>query len=318
VSPTQTMLIVGAGPMQFNFTFLNPIEPGDWVKQLILLSYMSLTVKSLDGAAHAVQVYSDLSAGGQALWWMVTDYGNISGFMVKRQNPTLPDHNHPDFYTEWGTLYHFMETGDNTTWTMAKNSVSRQSFQYNGVLDRSFDPSGSGGVLTTPNLTVFALSRDLGTIQAMQDPIVWAVRYSTNPVINYTDPSGTPQQRSLFYKTQYSDDESLVSDFINDFVTASSRAQKLDQKILQEAAPISEPLKDVVSLMTAHVYGSTQLMVAIDTSGEFNKSDVMAFMKDMKTNQVNPIEKLYSAFPAFMYIDPNLGRLLLEPLFQLQ
>ena len=68
--------------MQFNLTFLNPIEvrteqsslyylvltlslkPGDWVKQSIPFSYLSLTAKSLDGAAHAVQVYSDVSGGG--------------------------------------------------------------------------------------------------------------------------------------------------------------------------------------------------------------------------------------------------------------
>ena len=36
------------------------------------------------------------------------------------------------------------------------------------------------------------------------------------------------------------------------------------------------------------------------------------------SSRVNAVETLYSAFPAFMYIDPTLGRLLLEPLFQLQ
>jgi hypothetical protein len=35
-------------------------------------------------------------------------------------------------------------------------------------------------------------------------------------------------------------------------------------------------------------------------------------------SRVNAVETLYAAFPAFMYIDPNLGGLLLEPLFQLQ
>ena len=36
------------------------------------------------------------------------------------------------------------------------------------------------------------------------------------------------------------------------------------------------------------------------------------------SSRVNAVETLYSAFPAFMYIDPTLGRPLLEPLFQLQ
>ena len=36
------------------------------------------------------------------------------------------------------------------------------------------------------------------------------------------------------------------------------------------------------------------------------------------SSRVNAVETLYSAFPAFMYIDPTLGRPLLEPLLQLQ
>ena len=36
------------------------------------------------------------------------------------------------------------------------------------------------------------------------------------------------------------------------------------------------------------------------------------------SSRVNAVETLYAAFPAFMYIDHNLGGLLLEPLFRLQ
>jgi hypothetical protein len=63
----------------------------------------------------------------------------------------------------------------------------------------------------SPNFTVFSIARNLGTIQATQDPVVWAFGFITDPAINYTDLSGASQQRSLFYKTQYSDDTSLVS-----------------------------------------------------------------------------------------------------------
>ncbi|KAH9035568.1 hypothetical protein EDB85DRAFT_869131 [Lactarius pseudohatsudake] len=320
ISPTQTILTAEAGPMQINLTFLNPIEPKDWVKQSIPLSYLSLTAKSLDGAAHAVQVYSDLSAEwvsgnrSQEILWMGIDDDSVIGYRVKRQNPTLSEK--VTAVTEWGTLYHFMEMGDNITSKIADHLVSRDLFLHNGMLDA---PDAPNSPLLIPNSTVFAMSRDLGTIQATRDPIVWVVGYATDPVINYTDLSGTPpQQRSPFYKTQYSDDKSLVVDFISDFANASSRAQKLDQKILQGAASFSGPLGDLVSLTTAEIYGNTQLTVATDASGEFNKSDVMAFMRGMGTNRVNPVETLYSAFPAFMYIDPDLGGLLLEPLFRLQ
>jgi len=81
ITPTQTVVISQVGPMQVNLTFLNPIEvrldssvsfkymhthpskPGDWIKQSIPFSYIAFTAKSLDGSAHAVQLYTDVTGG---------------------------------------------------------------------------------------------------------------------------------------------------------------------------------------------------------------------------------------------------------------
>ena len=79
----------------------------------------------------------------------------------------------------------------------------------NGVLDNQTDPNFRS---ISPNFAVFAISRNLGLIQATEDPVVWAVGLITDPAIQFTAlPGAAPQQRSLFYKTQYSDDTSLVS-----------------------------------------------------------------------------------------------------------
>ena len=129
--------------------------------------------------------------------------------------------------------------------------------------------------------------------------MVWAIGYTTDPAISYTDQSGSsPETRSSYYKLQYSDDAPLVLfallrnvfdlmsrcqivDFLNDFSNASSRAHQLDLKILQDAASISNLLGDLVSTAVAQVYGSAQLTVGIDTRGNLNKSDVMMFMKNI-------------------------------------
>jgi hypothetical protein len=68
-------------------------------------------------------------------------------------------------------------------------------------------------IQTIDNQTmVFAISRDLGTIQATQAPIVWAIGYTTDPAISYPNQSGTLlQQRSPYYKLQHPDDQSMVS-----------------------------------------------------------------------------------------------------------
>jgi hypothetical protein len=102
----------------------------------------------------------------------------------------------------------------------------------------------------------------------------------------------------LYYKSKYTNDGDLVSghpswrddasnihiqilDFLNDYTNASSRAQQLDNKILQDSASVSNLLGDVVSLAIAQVYGSTQLTIGIDDLGNPNTSDVMMFMKNI-------------------------------------
>lgn len=169
-------------------------------------------------------------------------------------------------------------------------------FLLSGALDNQIDTNFRA---ISSSFPVFALSSDFGNIQTMQ-PVVWAVGYTTDPTISYTDLSGgPPTQRSSYYKSQYSSgDGPLVSDgfswkvdvsnihlqivdFLNDFSNASSRAQALDKKILQDAASVSSPLGDLVSLAIAQVYGSTQLTIGTDTLGNFNESDVMMFMKNI-------------------------------------
>jgi hypothetical protein len=96
----------------------------------------------------------------------------------------------------------------NVTYTLGGRFNAITDFTSIGILDNQ-------GVVTTglDNIseTVFAISRDLGTIQATQAPVVWAIGYTTDPAISYANQSDTPQQRSPYYKLRYADDESLVT-----------------------------------------------------------------------------------------------------------
>ena len=102
-----------------------------------------------------------------------------------------------------------MIQGDNVTNKIAVSTDARKYFAQNGTLDNQHDPNIRA--ISNP-FAVFAIARDLGTIQVAQAPVVWTVGYTTDPAINYTDLSGAPPvSRSLYYKTQYSSDEALAS-----------------------------------------------------------------------------------------------------------
>jgi hypothetical protein len=52
-----------SGKVQMIITFLSPVTPEDYVRQSLPMSYMQVSVISIDGKDHNVQLYSDISAG---------------------------------------------------------------------------------------------------------------------------------------------------------------------------------------------------------------------------------------------------------------
>src|SRR6266852_3841402 len=132
--------------------------------------------------------------------------------------------------------------GTKLSYQSGSDADSRGNFTRNGYLNLQQDQNHS----ISDRFTVFALAHDLYNITATQAPIVWAIGYTTDLAINYTDLSGAPPTpRSPYYKTRYADDMEMVStyriwgentsntkaqmsDFLNDFSNSSSRAQQLD------------------------------------------------------------------------------------------
>lgn len=62
-STRSTFIMNVAGKVSMNVTFLSPITPSDIQKQSVIGSYLHVTVASIDGSTHAVQLYADTSAG---------------------------------------------------------------------------------------------------------------------------------------------------------------------------------------------------------------------------------------------------------------
>ncbi len=62
-STRSTFVMDVAGVVEMNITFLSPITPTDLMRQSLVFSYVDVSVTSTDGAAHDVQLYTDLTAG---------------------------------------------------------------------------------------------------------------------------------------------------------------------------------------------------------------------------------------------------------------
>jgi hypothetical protein len=296
---------------------------------------MAFTATSTDGASHTVQVYSDVSGGTSILSPMPVV--SQLRYRVELGKSNAADYVDPDvqfrcclpqchtpntgrihgsyrpsgmgyailchagresiaIYPSHVSYSRSLLQGTNVSIQIASDTESRGNFTHNGVLNNQQD-QGLSPIID--NFAVSAISRDLGTIETTQAPVVWAIGYTTDPAISYTDLSGAPPaSRSPYYKTKYQDDESLASieiissgdmfnnkvqivDFLNDFSNATSRARQLDNKILQDANNVSNNLGEIIIASIAELYGSMQLTVGTDEGGNPDESDVMMFMKNI-------------------------------------
>jgi hypothetical protein len=62
-STRSTFILAAGSAVELNVTFLSPVTPDDLKRQSLTFSYLDVSVQSLDGNDHSVQLYADISAG---------------------------------------------------------------------------------------------------------------------------------------------------------------------------------------------------------------------------------------------------------------
>ncbi|KAJ6628752.1 DUF1793-domain-containing protein [Mycena sp. CBHHK59/15] len=315
---TQSIFVLSAGPVDLTVTFLSPVEPNDLVKQSIPFSYMAVSAASTDGASHSVQVYSDISgewvSGDNSLTvnWNSTTTGSVLTHQVQLASPTvfgeINDH------TQYGSaFYSTLNTAGATYQTGADVNV-RAQFINNGKLANTLD---TGFRAINNNWPVFGLSHDLGAIKAATAPVVFSVGHIRDPAISYIVAGGGTQSRSLYFLHQFSTPAAVISSFLWDFGAALKRAKTLDAKVQSDATKISADYAGVVALSIRQAFGATELTISKTSTGAWNTTDVILFMKGDDGN-VNTVDVIFPAWPIFLYTNPALGKYLLEGLFRYQ
>jgi len=316
---TQSTFVLSAGPVDITANFLSPVEPTDFVKQSLPFSYLALSVASTDGKPHSVQVYTDISAewvsGDNSLIanWSTSTTGGIITHQVQLQNQQvfteISDH------IQHGSAFYSIQNAANTTFQSGQDIVVRGTFTSNGKLPNTQDTNFRA---ISNNWPVFGLARDLGTVTSA-GPVVYTVGHVRDPAIQYIVAGGALQSRSSFFFTQFASATDAIASFLPDYQNALRSANTLDAKITSDASRISADYAAIVELSVRQALAACELTVGKDSSGVFNKSDVLYFMKEISSDgNVNTVDVIFPAWPIFLYLNPTLGKHLLEPLFQYQ
>ncbi|OCB90969.1 DUF1793-domain-containing protein [Sanghuangporus baumii] len=320
-TPTRSSYVLQAGLVNVTMTFMSPIEAKDIVRQSLPFSYLYFEVDSIDGNAHDIIIYSDVTGewisgdNGLESEWQINE---SSDFVYLQMGLTSSDpYQEIDDRPQDATVYYCTKKTSGVSWQIGPADDIRADFA-NGT---SLNDQAQVGTHPVGNpFNTLSFSVDLGSVSSTSDPIAFALGVVRDPVIQYTNRLTQIEERSAYYWSQFTNIHDAIGDVVNHSVDALSTAVSLDNQILGDADKISNNYGDILSLSTRQAMSALEYTLP-KANGALNTSDVKAFMKDMGgigSGGVNAVDVLYSAMPIYLYLNPDILGYLLSPLLEYQ
>ncbi|KAH8692346.1 glutaminase GtaA [Talaromyces proteolyticus] len=307
-SSSSTYVLSVDGKVQITATFTSPITPDDFKRQSLIFSYLNVDVVSLDGSEHDVQLYSDISAEwvsgdrGQVAQWEYGTNDSVAYHKVYRQNQG--NFQEVNDQTEYGNWWYSTTTDKGYTYQSGIDVDVRAQFGNHSTLTNAADTNYRA---INSDWPVFAHSFDLGSVGTTSTSRLFTVGLTQQDAIQFLGADGVVPLPSLW--TQYFPDEVSAVVFVQgDYATASSLTAKLDAKVQSDAAAVSDDYATLATLSLRQAFGGVQLVGTNDTQ--------YLFLKEISSDgNIQTVDVIFPAHPAYVYTNPLLMKLLLEPLF---
>ncbi|KAJ3759151.1 hypothetical protein EV360DRAFT_82372 [Lentinula raphanica] len=340
---TRSIFVLSAGPVDLTVTFLSPIEPDHLVKQSLPFSYLSVSAASNDNSAHDVSIYTDITGE-----WLSTDHTASINWTTTAADEVITHQSqlqHQTVYTEdesrilQGSVYYSTRhvsypsrfsislylrltavagypQADGATFQTGHSTTIRSHFIQHGKLANTRDTNYRA---INNDWPAFGFARALGKV-TKESPkyAVFSVGHVRDPVVKYIQKGDTFEGRSYYFWSAYSTVHGAIKAFLEDYLSALSRADSLDDTIRSAAEDISSEYADIVALSMRQTLGATELTIS-GSPGSWNTDDVLMFIKEISSDgNINTVDIIMPAWPAFMYLNPKLGKYMLLPLLQYQ
>ncbi|KKA21769.1 Glutaminase GtaA [Rasamsonia emersonii CBS 393.64] len=226
-----------AGPVEVTASFFSPVIPKDLCRTSIPLSYLITSVKSTDGAAHDVKLYSDVNAA-----WITYEYNKTvtwslheSGISkpVNGSNATITAPSIFSWLLQLKDSYTFAENNQfpewgNFTYSSSEGSARNFSFEsgFSGNLRYKFiNRHGLSNIVDSDyrgageREPAFAFAHDLGSVRT--GSVVYTIGTIQQPAMRYLTSSGLTALQPWWTKC-YGDIYQLIQFHYKDLKTSQA------------------------------------------------------------------------------------------------
>ena len=328
VQPTQTIVTLRSPDrrVQLVLTFTQPALPDDLFQLSRPLAYITHEVTVLDGAAHRVYVYVDQvgdfianTLTDQIVWQDLSTAFHRhagqtrSGAVVLSQRNYGKEQTHyaqpfgvngDEVKNNWGVLYAATDSPQLASCTIANASAARQSFLSSPSSALPvFDTSQPRGV--SDGWIVSAFVFDYGIVTASTVSSYLVIAHDEMLAVNYYSQYLQP----LWKRTYAQSWQRLLADAFQDYTEVRSRADRYDADLIQQASQVSDEYATLCALIHRQVL--SMIVVVWDAQREAER----VFMLEPTTSgATNTIDVIFPSSPFFLYLAPDVLRLLLLPI----
>jgi hypothetical protein len=309
VTPTRSRFTMEGGGVELVAEFFSPVEPGDLRRQSIPLSYLLVSARSIDGHAHDVQVYADISGEwtsgdvGQQITWSPSQVSYAGGTLqvwsvqLGNQQPLTEQGQ----LAAWGSIVWATPASARLTYQSGQDLVVRAQFVNNGKLTNSNDTNYRA---IDNNWPVFGFCADLGQVGRSPATVPLSIGLVRTPAVSYLG-----QDLQPLWTTKFGSWQDMLGFFLADLAAAGRRADRLDARITGDAkAAGGTAYAGLCAISLRQAYGGTELVAG--PGGQ-----PWALLKEISSDgNVSTVDVLYPASPVWIYADPGYLGLLLEPL----
>ncbi|KAA1098242.1 hypothetical protein PGT21_031321 [Puccinia graminis f. sp. tritici] len=313
-----------AAGIRFLVTFLSPIAPeGDLLRQSLPFSYLTVeliedTLKHTDRISVYTDIQADWASGDHSVnaTWSIDHFNHSVAYKLGRKDQLKFAEQYE--YAEWGQVIYATKKVSGLTTASGVASQLRSHFVSHGKLNGDQDEEyrkisdqtaglGFSLPLTRNNKSVVFV------IGHVRDPYVQSIEKA-----NRHYPEGKLCEKWGYWRSVFNQTDEAIAFSLKDYPAAVRYADFIDKKIEDDARKLGgDDYVAIASLSARQALGAMELTIGKDEDGNYDPNDVAAFLKEISSNgDMSTVDVIFPQFPALAYLDPQLLKLLLEPLFK--
>ena len=311
VTPTQSRYVFQGGGITVYLTFLSPVDATDIQRLSMPFGYIIAQAETNDGNTHNVSLYFDISgewANGNdsaLINWSTKKVTHAGGTLqVHTVTPASPQVlTEFSDYPSWGTVVWATNSQTGFTWQSGADATVRGQAISQGVLNDTADSNQPRAI--NNNWPVFAFNFQFNGLTGQPtSPVVLALGHIRTPAVSYLGKNLPPLWSSYWANWQ-----NMLSFAYDDVASSAAlnRANTLDNTISAQATQANGPhYAGLAAIALRQAFGGVEL---VGTS-----SRPWLFLKEISSSgNVSTVDVIYPGIPAFLYTNPYLVQLLLDP-----